>query len=576
MTVVRSIFMSYRRCDSVDVTGRIHDRLVAQFGPASVFKDVDAIPLGVDFRQHLEREVSHCPALLAIIGPDWLNAPDGRGNRRLDNPSDWVRIEIETALQRDSVVIPVLVGGARLPKDHELPESLKGLAYRQSALVRTDPDFHRDVDRLIQRIEEVFKGLTLKDQPESKPSSHDGSPYATLIDDLTIALTQATQSTQTQSVQKITRRRWLRLMGLGMLGAGSALATHRWWPYLQTTYGHRWPQSLPTLSSLPDRLQAAWDAATQPNQNQLNPQSTARYTYQSVTVDSAGMPLYQTNFATDFYEVLRLEAAGYAADLPLVAITGGQFLFGLEEEDPNLQAMLPSTGQNTPTIARVDSFWMGTYPITQRQWRTVAHLPQVDRQLNPDPAYFRGDDHPVEQVSWPEAVEFCRRLSRYTGQRFRLPTEPEWEFACRAKTTTPFHFGQTLTPDLANYNGTQSFRSEGQGIFRGQTTPVGALQKANDFGLYDMHGNVWEWCADRGMTLPNAEQESSDPPLVRFVDTEEEGTIPILPSPSARILRGGSWKSKPHHCQSAYRYQLDGDTHSNTIGFRVMREVESN
>jgi len=568
--------MSYRRCDSVDVTGRIHDRLVAQFGIASVFKDVDAIPFGVDFRQHLEREVSHCPALLAIIGPNWLNAVDGRGNRRLDNPSDWVRIEIETALQRDSVVIPVLVGGVRLPKDHELPESLKGLAYRQSALVRTDPDFHRDVDRLIQRIEEVFKGLTLKDQPESKLSSQNGSPYATLIDDLTTALTQATQSTQPQSVQRITRRRWLRLMGLGMVGAGSVLATRRWWPYLQSTYGQRLPQSLPTLSSLPDRLHAAWDAATQPDQTQLNSQDAARYTYQSITVNSSGMPLYQTNFATDFYEVVRLEAAGYAAELPLVAITGGQFLFGLSEEDPNLQEMLSSTGQNTPTIVRVDSFWMGTYPITQRQWRTVAHLPQVDRQLNPDPAYFRGDDHPVEQVSWPDAVEFCKRLSHYTGQRFRLPTEPEWEFACRAKTTTPFHFGQTLTTDLANYNGTQPFRSEAGGIFLGQTTSVGAFHKANDFGLYDMHGNVWEWCADRGIALPDAGQESSTPLQVRLVDTEAEDIMPILPSPAVRILRGGSWKSKPRHCQSAYRHQLVGDSRINTIGFRVVRDVKSN
>ena len=574
MTVARSIFISYRRRDSVDITGRIHDRLVATFGAASVFKDVDAIPFGVDFRRHLEREVSHCPALLAIIGPDWLNAADDRGKRRLENPSDWVRIEIETALQRDSVVIPVLVGRADLPKDHELPESLKGLAYRQSALVRSDPDFHRDVDRLIQRIEDVFRGLTLKGQPESEISPPSGPPYATLIDDLTTALTQATQSPQNQSVHKITRRRWLRLMGLGMVGTGSALATRRWWPYLQATYGHRLPQSLPSLSALPDRLHAAWDAATTPEQNQLNPQSTARYTYQSITVDSRGLPLYQTNFATDVYEVIRIEAAGYAADLPLVTITGGQFMFGLSEEDANPQEMLVPPGQITPTIARVGSFWMGTAPISQRQWRTVAHLPQVDRQLNPAPAYFRGDDHPVEQVSWPDAVEFCKRLSRYTGQRFRLPTEPEWEFACRAKTTTPFHFGQTLTTDLANYNGTESFRAETRGMFRGQTTSVGGFQKANDFGLYDMHGNVWEWCADRGMALPNEEPESSDPPQVRLVDTEEEGTTPMIPSPAARILRGGSWKSFPHHCQSAYRYQLDGENRSNTIGFRIVREVE--
>ncbi|NJL46773.1 MAG: toll/interleukin-1 receptor domain-containing protein [Leptolyngbyaceae cyanobacterium SM2_5_2] len=156
MTLARSIFISYRRRDSIDITGRIYDRLVAHFGQGSVFKDVDAIPLGVNFRRHLEREVSHCPVLLAIIGPQWLGITDGRGHPRLANPKDWVRVEIETALRRDSLVIPVLVGGAELPDDTALPESLKGLAYRQGTSVRHDPDFHRDMDRLIQRIEGVF------------------------------------------------------------------------------------------------------------------------------------------------------------------------------------------------------------------------------------------------------------------------------------------------------------------------------------------------------------------------------------------------------------------------------------
>lgn len=572
MTVARSIFISYRRRDSVDITGRIHDRLVAQFGSASVFKDVDAIPFGVDFRKHLEREVSHCPALLAIIGPDWLNAADGRGNRRLENPSDWVRIEIETALKRDSVVIPVLVGGAKLPKDHELPDSLKGLAYRQSALVRSDPDFHRDVDRLIQRIEEVFKGLTVPGQSKSKASLKPVSPYATLIDDLTTALTQASQSPQTHSSRSLTRRGWLRLMLLGGIGLGGTLATRRWLPELRAAYGHKLPQSLPPVSALPDRLQAAWNAATTEAQDASNAVDSSRYTYQSVTVNDAGIPLYQTNFATDLYEEISLDASGHTAELPLVAITGGQFLFGMAREGHLLKDGDLSTGQISPTVTTVDSFWMAIYPVSQQQWRAVAHLPRIERDLNPEPSYFQGDSHPVEQVSWYEAMEFCRRLSRYTGQRFRLPTEVEWEFACRAKATTPFHFGQTLTTDLANYDGTQTFRSEARGTFRRKTTAVGSFQKANDFGLYDMHGNVTEWCADRWQSS-EAENGRFSPLPTTLVVEGDTPNIPGSPSTSMKIARGGSWKSPPRQCQSAFRTHCHGETREPTIGFRVVRDM---
>ena len=574
MTVARTIFISYRRRDSVDITGRIHDRLVAQFSAASVFKDVDAIPFGVDFRQHLEHEVSHCPALLAIIGPAWLNADDGQGNRRLDNPSDWVRIEIETALKRDSVVIPVLVGGAKLPKDYELPESLKGLAYRQSALVRSDPDFHRDVDRLIQRIEAVFEGLAVAAQPNAKSSPKSASSYAALIDDLTNALTQATQSPHNQRGPRLTRRHWLRLMGLGLLGLGGALATRRWFPHLWATYGRKVSQSLPQLSAMPDRLRAAWEAATV-EEASLSTEAETRYTYQSITVNEAGMPLYQTSFATSFYEEIQLNVAGYAAVMPLVEITGGQFLLGMRQDQPLSADESPPMGRKSPIIASVDAFWMGIYPVTQEQWRAVVRLPRVARELPLNPAYFRGAQHPVEQVTWYEAIEFCQRLSRYTGQLFRLPTEAEWEFACRAKTTTPFHFGQTLTTNLANYDGTQSFRAEARGIFRAETTPVGAFQKANDFGLYDMHGNVWEWCADRWQSLSDSEDEAHFSQPVVLVNTEAEPNIPTAPTVDGRVVKGGSWKTVPHNCQSAYRTPREGNSRSNTIGFRVVRQMVS-
>lgn len=150
--VAPDIFVCYRREDSRDVTGRIYDRLVARFGREHVFKDVDSIPLGVDFRSHLQRVVGRCDVFVIVIGDRWLGARAEAG-RRLDDDQDFVRIEIETALQRQIPVVPVLVGGAPVPAERDLPPPLAPLAYRQGIAVRPDPDFHHDIDRLIQGIE---------------------------------------------------------------------------------------------------------------------------------------------------------------------------------------------------------------------------------------------------------------------------------------------------------------------------------------------------------------------------------------------------------------------------------------
>jgi hypothetical protein len=148
-----SIFISYRRVDSSDVMGRIYDRLVSTFDRNLVFKDVDSIPFGVDFREHLDGAVSQCQVCLVVVGRTWLEAKDEAGRRRLDSTQDFVRIEIESALKRKIPVIPVLVGGASMPKSEQLPPSLEPLVYLNAAQVRSDPDSHRDMDRLIAGIQ---------------------------------------------------------------------------------------------------------------------------------------------------------------------------------------------------------------------------------------------------------------------------------------------------------------------------------------------------------------------------------------------------------------------------------------
>ena len=134
-------------------------------------------------------------------------------------------------------------------------------------------------------------------------------------------------------------------------------------------------------------------------------------------------------------------------EFEMVLIKGGTFTMGApEDEEDSINDERPQHEVTVPT------FFMGKYPITQAQWKAVAKLPQVEKELEENPSDFKGDNRPVEQVSWYDAVEFCARLSNYTGRKYSLPSEAEWEYACRAGTTTPFHFGETITSELANYN----------------------------------------------------------------------------------------------------------------------------
>jgi hypothetical protein len=151
-----NIFLSYRRSDSADITGRIYDSLIAELGREPIFKDVDSIPLGVDFKQYLDQKVGECKVLLAIIGDEWVEARDAQGNRRLEDPNDFVRIEIESALERGIPVIPLLVRGAKMPEEKDLPASLQKLVYKNGMPVRPDPDFHNDMERLISALDKYI------------------------------------------------------------------------------------------------------------------------------------------------------------------------------------------------------------------------------------------------------------------------------------------------------------------------------------------------------------------------------------------------------------------------------------
>ncbi|MDJ1170539.1 formylglycine-generating enzyme family protein [Roseofilum sp. BLCC_M154] len=243
-------------------------------------------------------------------------------------------------------------------------------------------------------------------------------------------------------------------------------------------------------------------------------------------------------------------------NLEMVAIPGGEFMMGsLETEKDSYSDERP---QHRVTV---QPFFMGKYAITQGQWKAVARLPKVKRDLKPEPSYFKGENRPVESITWYDAVEFCARLSRYTGKEYRLPSEAEWEYACRAGTITPFHFGETITTKLANYNGNYTYAEEPKGEYRKETTPVGYFQVANPFGLYDMHGNVWEWCADEWHD--NYEGATRDGTI--WLNSDERNN-----EEKRRLLRGGSWGNLPAYCRSAYRSRDAADGRHGGSGFRVV------
>ncbi len=270
------------------------------------------------------------------------------------------------------------------------------------------------------------------------------------------------------------------------------------------------------------------------------------------------------------------EELGDGVGLDMNLIPGGSFWMGTEDEEIErlvkeydrewFRAERPQHKVNVPT------FFMGRYPITQAQWRIVAGWEKVETELDSDPSYFKDEyeginrwNRPVEQVSWEDAVEFCARLSNKTKRKYRLPTEAEWEYAARAGTTTPFHFGETISTELANYRGTDwevegkvypgNYGRGSKGIYREQTTPVGYFQVANKFGLCDMHGNVWEWCEDDWHE--------------NYEGAPNDGIAWVTGVSSNKVIRGGSWIDLPHFCRSAFRDLISRDLRSLIIGFRV-------
>jgi formylglycine-generating enzyme required for sulfatase activity len=278
---------------------------------------------------------------------------------------------------------------------------------------------------------------------------------------------------------------------------------------------------------------------------------------QEVTLDQ---PTVRVDDEGNIIEQYPVQVTQFVEDLDggplvMVQVPGGEFWMGQTEDER--QTLLAAYGQEKYDEyfgrelprhqVKVPCFFMGMFPITQAQYEAV---------IGSKPSHFKGSDRPVENVSWNDAKTFCDRLSDRTGRRYFLPAEAEWEYACRANTTTPFYFGNTLSTEIANYDGNYTYGNGKKGKYRQETTPVGQFPP-NSFGLYDMHGNVWEWCADHY-------RENYD-------GVPTDGSPYLTNNNSApRLLRGGSWYDNPRSCRSATRSWNNPDSRYNFNGFRVV------
>jgi len=429
------IFLSYRRQDSAGITGRISDRLRVHFGNDAVFMDIDNIPFGVDFREHIAAEVGQCDVALAVIGPRWSGKT--KASRRIDDPKDFVRIEIESALQRGIPVIPVLIDQTKMPGETDLPPSLAGLVYRNAIVVDQGRDFHNQLDRLIRGIEFLL----------NRPIVATAAP---------------------------------------------SMADQR---------------SKPT--------------PPQPLRERTN---------------SIGMKL--------------------------IHIEPGEFLMGsTKDQIGRLMKLFPDSKQEwfdreqpQHAVKISQPFSLGMHPVTQGQYEAV---------MGNNPSKFKGaNDLPVESVSWIDAVTFCNKVSEMEkrtpfyridganvtiveGNGYRLPTEAEWEYACRAGSATLYPFGDDADKlgEYAWYDGNSESK----------THPVGQ-KKPNAWGLHDMLGNVWEWCGDWYDETYYASSPGSDPPGP--------------PASAHRVVRGGSWLIVAQNVRAAFRSLSEPSIRDYDLGFR--------
>ncbi len=484
-----AIFVGYRRDDTADVAGRIFDALEARFGRDRVFKDVDNIPVGANFGDYIKTILPRCRVALILMGPHWIGAQDRAGRRRLEDPDDWVRVEIETALATPGLqVVPVLVNGAQMPRPDELPTSLQPLLQLNAAVIRRDPDFRHDIDRLGTALRaSVRTGLLDLGAVGRKQVEHS---------------VRAQTSSQPETEPSTGSRKvglWFGVVGLAALAGVSLFAFAPLSDFLASTRG-----AAPAIES--------GTVSTSVLQN---------------SADRNGQPFRDC-------ETLCPE---------MVIVPSGSFTMGSDDASRDAD-------EHPAHIVTIARFAVAKYETTFAEWDACADAGVCNAVS--DGNWGRGNN-PVINVSWADAQTYVRWLSQRTGKAYRLLSEAEWEYVASGSTRTRFWWGDAnpscgaAAPNGANFHPCNR-----------RTTPVGSYA-ANPYGLYDVHGNVFEWVQDcYGLHYAVA------PP---------DGAAFESSNCRTRVVRGGTWYLPGQDMQTTNRWMQLAQVGSNEVGFRVARSL---
>ncbi len=574
------IFISYRRADSKYVTDRISDRLVGTFGEQAVFRDIESIPIGVDFKTVLETEIRDCTVMLVVIGPQWATVEDQGGNKRLFEPSDYTRLEVETGLKHSEIlVVPVLVLNARMPAAGELPESLTELTYRNAIIIRNDPDFDHDFERLAQVIE---RNPRVSEKPEIRTES----PVRTGGESrIFISYRRADSGTMVKNIRE-------KLMAA--FGEQSLF---------------RDVESIPIGADVPGILEGQigqcnvmlviigpqWaDITDEVGQRRiLDPDDFVRFEIEAalsraeilvipILVMGAEMPPSQS-LPESLSQLARLNALrlrndpDFDLDLDLepliqliekhprrreksaeffepetILVEAGPFLMGSppmqdvpQYETPQHQVLLPA-------------YRIGKYPITNAQYEQFAR--ETGTLISPNMGWSGQrspegmENYPVVGVTWYEALAYCQWLSQKTGRNYTLPNEAQWEKACRGSTRNIYPWGNGFDPTRCN-----------QG--KSQPASVDTYPPQSELGCFDLVGNVRQWtCSLWG-------QEGRAAPRYAYPWSDDDRNDLNANPQIRRVVRGSSFQDDPNNSRCSFRSgQLPNDAgvRGSRCGFRVV------
>jgi formylglycine-generating enzyme required for sulfatase activity len=536
-----TVFISYRRETGAGEARALFNDLVAKLGEGSVFMDVDSIALGRDFRSILQATLASCDLMLVLIDKNWAEAKDKQGRSRLNNPKDFVRMEIEAALKRNIAVTPILVQGATIPDADQLPEEIADLAYRNGFEIAHNR-WESDVKEMIRRLNIAPSG-----PPPIQPAS--GLPSDRVPAEERRELKDGeTRLNRTKSAVRQAHWGWIGAIAAGVLMIAyigvNNFGIPTWWQ--GSSAGIPIPSASQTTTA--EKGQAEQAAKAESNRRQADAEAKRRADEEAARRDP--VLLITPGSGQSFRD--RLSNGEPCSVCPEMVVAPAEtFTMGSppgEQERGNSEAQV--------RVAIAQPFAVGKFAVTFDQWDACVADGGCNGYRPADQGWGRGN-RPVINVNWDDAKAYAAWLSRKTGKTYRLLSEAEREYVTRAGTTTPFWWGSSISPNQANYNGS-AYVGGPKGEDRQRTVPVDSFE-ANPWGLFNVHGNVVDWTED---CWNDSNQGNPG-----------NGSARATGDCSWRVARGGSWFFPPRLLRAASRVKSTTDHRDNAIGFRLARTL---